>query len=133
MSAKTKRIIVEDALDSGFQVMLHVDGRKCTLPEDLTKELYVWLVIARRGLAKPIPDLVLDDDGVKASLSFGNTPIPCILPWTALFHVETSEGFQATWTEDVPAPEVAAAEPLEEPKRPHLTSVPMPDDEDEVS
>ena len=130
-----KRAVVEAALADGHQVMLYCDGRICTLPEEF-KRPNIWLLVAQTGLAVPIPDLDVSDDGIKATLSFDRAPFECFIPWAALFAVESSEHFRATWGDDVPSAALCEKHQAEheaeqkEQKRSHLHSVPMPDDED---
>jgi hypothetical protein len=35
-------------------------------------------------MAKPIPDLEVTDEGVRATLSFSNTPCPTFVPWACV-------------------------------------------------
>lgn len=43
------------------------------------------------GLALPIPDLTIDDHGLKGTLSFQRQPFHCTLPWTSLMQVTVGE------------------------------------------
>jgi stringent starvation protein B len=56
-----------------------------------------------RELDPPVPDLVIDDRGVSASLQFDGQPFHCTVPWFALYGVqlEVLEAGQF-WREDVP-------------------------------
>jgi len=50
-----------------------------------------------------IPDLVVDDQRVQATLSFGGRPFQCILPWQAIFGITSNaSGDGQVWPEDLP-------------------------------
>jgi hypothetical protein len=54
-------------------------------------------------MAKPIPDLKVDKNGVSGTLSFKGEPFFCRVPWEALFAVvgtEDSKG--AVWDAAIP-------------------------------
>jgi hypothetical protein len=50
----------------------------------------------------PIPDLVIDDDGISATLSFNRTPFLCRVPWTAVFALVGPDKLGKVWPEDAP-------------------------------
>ena len=55
--------------------------------DDDNSQRYMFL---RYGLdqAKPIPDLEITDEGIRATLSFGNTPIKTFVPWDAVAGIQ---------------------------------------------
>jgi stringent starvation protein B len=96
-----KKEILLAALGEGM-VMLHLDGRNAEvmIPDYLRKDAHVRLDLSYEFR---LPDLVIDDWGVKATLSFRRTPFSCAVPWTALFAMTfyaTEQG--VVFTEDLP-------------------------------
>lgn len=53
------------------------------------------------NMPKPIPDLEWDDDGVRATLSFSNSPFYCVIPWAAVYSIHNGR-VGKTWNESVP-------------------------------
>jgi len=53
----------------------------------------------------PIPDLLLDTNGVSGTLSFEGTPFKCFVPWDAVFALVADDGKGKVWVDEVP-PEV---------------------------
>ena len=51
--------------------------------------------------------MTIDEDGVRATLSFRAVPHHCVIPWAAVFAVVAEDGQGLVFSEDVP-PEVAA-------------------------
>jgi hypothetical protein len=51
----------------------------------------------------PIPDLVINEQGVTATLSFRRTPHTCKLPWRSIFAMTDAEGRGVMFPDDVPA------------------------------
>jgi stringent starvation protein B len=109
----TKRELLEALLRSSW-AYLHVDGRAdgVELPEWL-REPAVKLQIGY-DMPLPIPDLAIDDEGVRATLSFQRTPHLCRIPWRAIFAISDLDGRGAMFPDDVP-PEVSARATVEEP------------------
>lgn len=62
------------------------------------------LLVLRIGLEMPIPipDLEIDDDGIRATLSFDRTPHAVFVPWEAVFGLVTEHGQGLLWTTDIP-------------------------------
>src|SRR5258706_5870831 len=123
-------------LDRGM-VMMHLDARRdgVSVPSYLAREAHLRLNLSYRFL---LDDLVIDEAGVQATLSFRGEPHHCKVPWSALFAVtrsSTDEGW--LWPNDLP-PElmqtgVDASEvgPVPDGQRSHprpmLRAVPMDD------
>lgn len=100
--------------------MLHLDARRAgvSVPQRYAGQAQLLLKFSYRyGLS----DLLIDEWGVRATLSFSNRPFLCALPWSAVFAItsETS-GAGQLWPEDVPA---EVAELLRTPEPVQLTSV----------
>lgn len=94
---------------------LHLDARRTgvDVPAYLRKEAHLVLQYGF-DLPIPIPDLNVDDVGVKATLSFSQTPHPTFVPWSAVYVVACDDGRGILFAEDVP-PDVSviAARPPE--------------------
>lgn len=82
-----KRGAVERMLGEG-PVMVTVDARQAevTVPSEFISNPRLTLRIGHR-LTPPIPDLVIDDDGIRCTLSFNRQPFHCVLPWDAIYVV----------------------------------------------
>ena len=52
--------------------------------------------------AVPIPDLKIDDRGVRCTLSFNRTPYFCDLPWTAVYAMVAEDGQVTVWPTELP-------------------------------
>ena len=53
-------------------------------------------------LAISIPDLEVDEHGVRATLSFSRTPHMTVIPWTAVYAIASVDGRGVLYPEDVP-------------------------------
>ncbi len=103
MSAADKRRIAEQLLERGL-MHVHIDPRRpgVVVPERFTHQPSLILAYGRSGLRVPIDDLVIDDDGIRATLSFSNTPFACTVPWSSVFALVDVAGRGKVFTEDVP-------------------------------
>jgi hypothetical protein len=92
----------------GPSVYLHLDPRRegVNVPKWLAGQPQLVLQIGL-NMPVPIPDLVVDDEGVSCTLSFNRAPFWCKLPWTAIYAVVGADQRGMVWPDDVP-PEVAA-------------------------
>jgi stringent starvation protein B len=52
--------------------------------------------------AVPIPDLKIDDRGVRCTLSFNRTPFLCVLPWSAVYAMVAEDGQVTVWPTELP-------------------------------
>lgn len=50
----------------------------------------------------PIPDLEIDEHGVRATLSFSKSPQRTVVPWSAVYVVACDDGRGVLYHEDVP-------------------------------
>lgn len=67
----------------------------------------------------PIPDLDIEGDGVRCTLSFAKQPFQCVLLWSAIWALigkHDGRGYQ--WAEDMPPEIVAIPQPPPPPKMP---------------
>lgn len=117
-----KRSVVDKLLQDGA-VLLHLDARRedVDVPEAHRGDVKLVLRIGY-GLTPVIPDLAVDEEGVRATLTFRGQPHLCVVPWAAVYAVVSEDGRGLVWPEDVP-PEVArdfshdtrASQPLDGP------------------
>lgn len=102
-SAPDKRRTLEQLLARGA-VLVHVDARRAEVSVPPRFRADPSLVL-RFGynLSPAIGELVVDDDAIAGTLTFGGQPFRCILPWTAVYAAMV-EGEQrgTVWPEDVP-------------------------------
>jgi stringent starvation protein B len=99
--------------------MIHLDARRpgVSVPVQFRDEAHLRLNLSYRY---GIPDLVIGDEQVRATLSFGGYPFYCIVPWEAVFGVTSHAGGDGqVWPHDLPV-EVAnaAADPDRNQARP---------------
>ena len=96
------------ALLAHAEAQVHLDARRdgVALPDRLRASGNVRLDYGY-NLVPPIPDLVVGEDGIRATLSFNRSPCATFIPWTAVFLIADFAGRGAVWREDLP-PELAA-------------------------
>jgi stringent starvation protein B len=82
---------------------LHLDARRpgVIVPGHLRGEAHLVLQYGH-DLPIPIPDLEIDDYGVRATLSFSRTPHLTVVPWSAVYVVACDDGRGVLYQEDVP-------------------------------
>src|SRR6516162_4859437 len=82
---------------------LHLDARRpgVIVPPHLRAEAHLVLQYGR-DLPIPIPDLEIDEHGVRATLSFSKSPQRTFVPWSAVFIVSCVNGSGVFYHEDVP-------------------------------
>src|SRR5262245_53733730 len=82
---------------------LHLDARRSgvIVPESLRREPHLVLQYGH-DLPIPIPDLEVDDYGVRATLSFSRTAHRTVVPWSAVYVVACDDGRGILYSEDVP-------------------------------
>jgi stringent starvation protein B len=122
-------------------VMIHLDARRpgVAVPPQLAQDPHLRINLSLRY---GIPDLVIDDTHVQATLSFGGRPFQCQLPWSAVFGLSSDvTSTSQIWAEDLPREvvETIAAEQAAEEKangakrrRPALVAVESVDEEPEA-
>lgn len=127
-------------LDRG-SVFVHLDPRRdgVVVPDWFSHKPQLVLQLGR-NFAIPIPDLEVDDEGVRCTLSFNRSPFHCTLPWNAVYALVAENGEVTMWPSELPAelvPETAAVrrnQPTSRTKngktqRPRISVVPPPGDE----
>lgn len=97
----TKKELLLDLLQREW-VYLQLDGRVDGV--DLPDWLRGPTVTLQVGYDMPVPivDLVIDDEGVKATLSFRRTPHACRIPWSSIYAFSDGEGRGLLFPESVP-------------------------------
>jgi stringent starvation protein B len=113
---------------------LHLDARRpgVVVPANLKREPHLVLQYGH-DLPIPIPDLEIDDYGVRATLSFSRTAHVTVVPWSAVYVVACDDGRGVLYTEDVPNDvAVISARPSDsgDAKEPEETETEVPADED---
>lgn len=113
----SKREVADKILDGG-SLHLHLDPRVDGVDLPAPQRAHgpgLVLAVGYRGLRIPIPDLVVDDEGVRGTLSFSGEPYPCVIPWRAIYALTTPEGRGTVWGDDMPpdAPRAAKKQPHE--------------------
>lgn len=109
------------------EVMVFVDSRRddVVVPtEDLRKPKLILIYGA--NLAKPIPDLTVDEQGIHATLSFGNVTARTSVAWPAIYAMNCpGDDRIMIWSPSVPPDvEITNNGPGSDPKKPsHLKLV----------
>lgn len=95
---------------------LHLDARRpgVVVPDAFRQDAHLMLQYGY-DLAISIPDLEVDEHGVRATLSFSRTPQVTVIPWTAVYAIASVDGRGVLYPEDVPGDVsvMAGAEPGE--------------------
>ncbi len=83
---------------------LHLDARRSDVlvPESFRREAHLILQYGH-DLPIPIPDLEIDQDGVRATLSFSRAAHATFIPWSAVYAVTGDDGRGVLFAEDVPS------------------------------
>lgn len=94
---------------------LHLDARRngVLVPEAFRTEAHLILQYGH-DLPIPIPDLEIDEDGVRATLSFSRTAHVTFVPWAAVYAVTGDDGRGVLFAEDVPGDVSVVAAPVPE-------------------
>lgn len=111
---RPSKIEVMRALLEHAEAQVHFDARRpgVELPDRLLGSGNVRLDYGY-GLVPPIPDLSVDEDGIRATLAFNRIPFTTFVPWTAVFLIADFSGRGAVWREDLPPELTADLEPGE--------------------
>ncbi len=72
------------------------------VPESFRQEAHLILQYGH-DLPIPIPDLDIDQDGVRATLSFSRNAHSTFIPWSAVYAVTGADGRGVLFAEDVPS------------------------------
>lgn len=102
LAKKTKKDVLLSCLDRGI-ALLHLDSRQpgVVVPAQHRDDPHLRLSLSYRYA---IPDLVIDDGRVQATLSFRGRPFQCQVPWDAIFCISSKVTDDASvWPEDLPS------------------------------
>lgn len=102
MSTQSKREVAEGLLSIG-SLFVHLDPRivGVAVPPSFRTQPQLVLQVGL-NMAVAIPDLTIDDHGIRATLSFNRTPHRCILPWEAVFALVGDDGRGSVFPESMP-------------------------------
>ena len=108
----------------GAEARVHLDARRpgVQLPARFSGQAHLRLDYGY-GFTPPIPDLVIDDEGIRATLSFNRVPFSTFIPWSAIYLIADFDGNGAVWQEDIPSDlkmeqDAGGAPPSATPKEP---------------
>jgi hypothetical protein len=98
----SKHEVFQALLREGW-TSLHLDARRpgVIVPPHLRAEPHLVLQYGH-DLPIPIPDLEVDEHGVRATLSFSKNPQRTVIPWSAVYVVTCDDGRGVLYHEDVP-------------------------------
>ena len=98
----SKRQAFQTFLRDGW-TSLHLDARRAgvIVPPNLRGEAHLVLQYGH-DLPIAIPDLEIDDYGVKATLSFSRAGHLTVVPWSAVYVVVCTDGRFVLYAEDLP-------------------------------
>jgi hypothetical protein len=112
----SKHLVAEALLDEG-SLFVHFDPRVSGVVAPARFKAQPQLVFQfGRGLAVPIPDLLVDDEGISGTLSFQRTPHACFVPWDAVFALVGDDGRGMVFPDAMPG-EIRAEIDLEASRR----------------
>lgn len=102
MAQPSKKEVIQALLERA-EARVHLDGRRegVILPDHLRGDGHVRLDYGY-GFSPPIPDLVIDDQGIHATLSFRRVPFRTFVPWSSIYLIADFDGNGAVWQEDLP-------------------------------
>lgn len=102
------KLDVARALMLKGSVFIHLDPRveEVSVPPWLKNQPQLVLQVGLE-MALPIRDLLVDEQGVQATLSFNRSPFLCVVPWASVFALVGDDGRGLVWPESMPV-EIAA-------------------------
>jgi hypothetical protein len=104
-----QQILLELLKDAWVYVNLDPRREGVLLPDFLRQEPRVVLQYGY-NMPVPIADLTIDEEGIKATLSFRRQPYSTLVPWSAIFALSDGEERHFVWEADVP-PDLERAGP----------------------
>lgn len=103
-----KKSIMQTLLLRG-SVFMHINPKKCPgvkVPSRLINQDQIVLQVGL-DMPVPIPDLLVDETGVRGTLSFKGVPFLCVIPWDSIFALIGEDAKGCVWQADIP-PSVSA-------------------------
>lgn len=123
------------ALLERAEARVHLDARRpgVVLPPRFLGQAHLRLDYGY-GFTPPIPDLVIDDEGIRATLSFNRQLFTTFVPWSAVYLIADFDGNGAVWQEDIPSDlkieqDAGGAPPSETSSSSSPSPSPPPDDD----
>jgi stringent starvation protein B len=116
----SKRDVLRFLLDQSQTVRITLDARYAgvVLPARFLSAPQLMLEIGR-NMIPAIPDLDIEGDAVRCTLSFAKQPFHCTMPWGAIWSlVGKRDGRGYHWVEDMPAEMVAIPQAPPPPRMP---------------
>ena len=102
MTPNKQLVMLELLKDAWVYVQLDPRRQGVNLPEFLRQEPRLVLQYGY-NMPVPIPDLVIDDEGIKATLSFRRVSHATLIPWSAVFAITDGDHRGFLWDADLPA------------------------------
>mgnify|MGYP000060595619 CR=1 FL=1 len=102
MTPNKEQVMLELLKDAWVYVQLDPRRQGVELPEFLRQEPRLVL---QYGYNMPVPihDLVIDEQGIKATLSFRRVSHSTVVPWSAVFAITDGDQRGYLWEADLPA------------------------------
>ena len=103
--------------------MVHLDARRTgvSVPAQHADDPHLRLNLSYRY---GIPDLIVDDEKVQATLSFRGRPFQCVMPWNAVFGITSqTTGEGQVWPEDLPGEVMTALSQPDDPEAPDAVAM----------
>ncbi len=108
----TKQSQFQAFLDRG-SVFVHLDPRRPGVSVPLAVAVRPRAVLqVKRALTIPLPDIEVDGEGVRVTLTFGGTPFRCSLPWSSVFSLVADDGEVTVWPLELPTEVAPPRSPL---------------------
>lgn len=120
----SKREFALSLLEECPSVFVHLDARRegVVVPSQFQKQAQLILQVGYR-MPVPIPDLEVDEAGIRCTLSFGGRARFCRMPWSAVFALIGENRRALVWPQDVPPEVVAQQNARRAPAGSHLRAV----------
>jgi len=117
---KESKLTVARTILARGPLRVHLDPRRpgVRVPDRLARGPALVLEVGW-DMRVPIPDLAVDEAGVRGTLSFRGEPFHCDLPWSAVFGLADPSGAGHAWRDEVP-PDMPASAPPPAPEKHEL-------------
>jgi hypothetical protein len=104
MSAREKHDVVQVILERSKTVLLHlVPNREGVVVPPQFKEQERLVLQVGWEMPVPIPDLEIDENGIRGTLTFNREPFYCVVPWVSLFAAVGEDRYGMVWSVDQPS------------------------------
>lgn len=104
MTSALSKLDVARLMLSAGTLNVHLDPRRqgVVVPPWFRHQPHLLLQFGL-NLPIPIPDLAVDDAGIRGTLSFSRTPHYVDVPWSAVFQLVGDSGTPFQWYSDIPS------------------------------